>query len=103
MTSREWYLSEGIFDKSETLAKWSTYISRIQELGYRGLRVTGDLTPLLLHDAEHLLDYESSSGRTLKSPFKINVTRMCNYDMHGVMALGESATHLGISRKRCYA
>lgn len=54
----EWYLKGGSFHSDRVLGVWSDRLKLSTEQGYRGMRVTGDLSLLDKADWHNLMDYE---------------------------------------------
>ena len=96
----DWYLQDGSFRPEKVLNSWVERLKLALNLGYRGLRVTGDLGWLDATDWQTLMDYETDINSVIAGQSfmavcsyplpKINASQMIDViDRHQV-ALGKN-------------
>jgi hypothetical protein len=81
---REWYIIGGEFDISRVFSLWEQSLKEAFERGFKGLRVTGEMSCFFDHHMlNELVVYERALHRELETPMKA----ICAYD-DGVVLRG---------------
>ena len=84
---RDWYIISGKFDPSRTLQLWKNLLGESKKKGFKGLRVTGEMSCFFENKmTRELIEYEKSLHRTLDLP----MTAICAYDQQAVAETGSS-------------
>jgi hypothetical protein len=84
---RDWYIIDGKFDSSRTLQSWKDLLDDSKRKGFKGLRVTGEMSCFFNNKmTRELVDYEKSLHRTLDLP----MTAICAYDQQAVAEAGST-------------
>jgi transcriptional regulator of met regulon len=87
MDYRNWYIIGGKFDPSRTLQSWKDMLAESKKRGFKGLRVTGEMSCFFDNKmTRELLEYEKSLHRVLDLP----MTAICAYDQQAVAETGSS-------------
>jgi hypothetical protein len=74
---RNWYIIGGGFDPSRTLDYWKKLIDESKKNGFKGLRVTGEVSCFFDNEiVEDLMEYENSLHKKLEIP----MMAICAYD-----------------------
>jgi hypothetical protein len=74
---RGWYIISGGFDPSRTLGLWKSLLDESMKRGFKGLRVTGEMSCFFDNEiVEDLMEYENSLHRELTIP----MMAICAYD-----------------------
>ncbi len=74
---KEWYIISGGFDPSRTLDLWKNLIDESMKRGFKGLRVTGEMSCFFDNEiVEDLMEYENSLYTELATP----TMAICAYD-----------------------
>jgi hypothetical protein len=74
---KSWYVVGGGFDPDRTMDSWRKLADESKEKGFRGLRVTGEMSCFFDYElVEELIEYENSLHRTLTIP----MMAICAYD-----------------------
>ena len=72
-----WYIIGGGFDPEKTMELWKKLVDESKRKGFKGLRVTGEMSCFFDYElVEELIDYENSLHRTLAIP----MMAICAYD-----------------------
>ena len=86
MSYKDWYLIDGEFNVERTIALWAKLLGDALAEGFKGLRVTGDVTWFLKSDMKtEFLDYENSLHRVMDMP----LTAICAYSLPVLMELNQ--------------
>jgi hypothetical protein len=89
----EWYTTNGGFDISKVFSRWERSVQEASERGFKGLRVTGEMSCFFDH---HMLNelavYERALHRELTEPMKA----ICAYDDSVVLKGAEDDHYLRI-------
>lgn len=79
--SEDWYLEHGRINKERVVEKLMDATRQALKKGYKGLRVTGELSaPFKNNLVEQLIDYESSLPRRFQFP----LTAICRYKVSDI-------------------
>jgi archaellum biogenesis ATPase FlaH len=82
---KDWYIIDGKFDASKTLQMWKDLLAESKKKGFKGLRVTGEMSCFFENKmTKELLEYEKALQRTLELP----MTAICAYDQQAVAEEG---------------
>jgi hypothetical protein len=74
---KEWYIIGGGFDPSRTLDSWKNLLDESMKRGFKGLRVTGEMSCFFDNEiVEDLMNYENA----LKKELVIPMMAICAYD-----------------------
>jgi hypothetical protein len=74
---KQWYIVGGGFDPEKTMELWKNLADESKKKGFRGLRVTGEMSCFFDYElVEELVNYENSLHRTLAIP----MMAICAYD-----------------------
>jgi hypothetical protein len=74
---KDWYIIGGGFDPSRTLDYWKKLIDESKKKGFKGLRVTGEMSCFFDNGiVEDLMEYENSLHKKLAIP----MMAICAYD-----------------------
>jgi ferredoxin len=79
----DWYLSDGSFHPEQVLNAWVERLKLALSLGYRGLRVTGDLGWLDATDWQTLMGYETDINSVIDGQ---NFMAVCSYPLPKINA-----------------
>jgi hypothetical protein len=72
-----WYIISGGFDPEKTMDSWKKLADESKKRGFRGLRVTGEMSCFFDYElVEELMGYEKSLHRSLSMP----MMAICAYD-----------------------
>ncbi len=75
------YIRNGIFSIQEVMDAWNTYYEDALKNGFRGLRITGEMSCFLKHHLEkELMQYEQALHRVLDVP----MVAICAYDANAL-------------------
>jgi len=90
---RDWYIIEGKFDISKVFALWEQSLKESFANGFKGLRVTGEMSCFFKHHMlNELVVYERALHRELETPMKA----ICAYDDGVVLRGAEEDSYLRI-------
>lgn len=90
---RDWYFKGGKFSIPDTMALWKTAYDEVTAKGFRGLRVTGEMTCFFEQKmVKELLEYERALHRVLEMP----LTAICAYDADEVAKEGRGELYLDL-------
>jgi hypothetical protein len=71
------YIKDGKFDIPDVMNTWNNYYREAMAMGFKGLRVTGEMSCFIEHRlVRELLEYEQSLHTTLDIP----MTAICAYN-----------------------
>ena len=73
-----WYLTNGVFDQNRALDAWIDKLDQALVKGYKGMRATADIAPLIERDWERLVDYETRLNDCIG---KYRMIRVCTYPL----------------------
>ena len=74
---KKWYIIGGGFDPAVTIDLWKKLAAETESRGFKGLRVTGEMSCFFDYDMiVELIEYEAA----LKKPLAIPMTAICAYD-----------------------
>lgn len=73
-----WYLTDGVFDQNRALDAGIYKHNQALANGYKGMRLTADLAPLIEKDWENLVDYETRLNDCIS---KYRMIRVCTYPL----------------------
>ncbi len=79
----DWYLRDGSFHPEQVLKSWLDRINLALNLGYHGLRVSGDLGWFDATDWTTLMGYESDVNRIISG---LDFMAVCSYPLPGLNA-----------------
>ncbi|MFA5066281.1 MAG: MEDS domain-containing protein [Dehalococcoidia bacterium] len=79
----DWYLRGGSFNPEQVVKSWIERMNLALNLGYRGLRVTGDLSWMDATDWPTLMGYESDINKIIGG---LNFLAVCSYPLPGLNA-----------------
>ena len=79
----DWYLRGGTFDPERVVRGWMARMDSALNSGYRGLRVTGDLSWMDATDWPTLMGYESDINSIIGG---LNLMAVCSYPLPGLNA-----------------
>ncbi|MBN1691272.1 MAG: MEDS domain-containing protein [Dehalococcoidia bacterium] len=79
----DWYLRGGAFQPDQVIKSWMERMNLALNLGYRGLRVTGDLSWMDCTDWPTLMAYESDINRIIGG---LNFMAVCSYPLPALNA-----------------
>jgi sugar-specific transcriptional regulator TrmB len=72
----EFYIKDGKFDIQEVMDGWDTFYEETRSAGFKGLRVTGEMSCFIKHDLiDELLEYEKALHSVLDMP----IMAVCAY------------------------
>jgi len=78
---RDWYIIGGKFDISKTISLWKSLLKDAEARGFKGLRVTGEMSCFFKHKMiNELVEYEQALHRTLEIP----LTAICAYNTEAI-------------------
>jgi hypothetical protein len=90
---REWYIVDGKFDIGKTLSLWEGSLQEALAKGFKGLRVTGEMSCFFRnHMLNELVIYERALHRELTVP----IEAICAYDDTVVLKGAEDNDYLRI-------
>jgi archaellum biogenesis ATPase FlaH len=82
---KDWYIINGKFEASKTLQMWKDLLAEARKKGFKGLRVTGEMSCFFENKmTKELLEYEKALHRTLD----LRMTAICAYDQQAVAEEG---------------
>jgi sugar-specific transcriptional regulator TrmB len=71
------YIKEGVFNIDEVMETWSNSFDEVMSLGFKGMRVTGEMSCFIDHDlVPELIEYEHALHTVLDIP----MTAICAYN-----------------------
>jgi archaellum biogenesis ATPase FlaH len=72
-----WYIIAGGFDPEKTMSLWKNLVDESKKKGFKGLRITGEMSCFFDYElVKELMEYENSLRRTLSVP----IMAICAYD-----------------------
>jgi KaiC/GvpD/RAD55 family RecA-like ATPase len=75
---RQWYIINGKFNPSKTMSLWKKLYKDALAKGFKGLRVTGEMTCFFKHKmVEELIEYEKALHRVLD----LSMAAICAYNI----------------------
>lgn len=74
----KWYLINDVFDQHRVLDAWMDKLEQALVKGYEGLRLTGDIAPLIERNWMNLIDYEVKLNDNIG---KNRMIGMCTYPL----------------------
>jgi len=74
---RDWYIIKGQFDIARTFSLWEESLQEALKRGFKGLRVTGEMSCFFEH---HMLNELVVYERALHRELKIPMEAICAYD-----------------------
>jgi len=90
---REWYIVDGEFNIGKTLSLWEHSLEHVVAKGFKGLRVTGEMSCFFRnHMLNELVIYERALHRELTIP----IEAICAYDESVVLKGAEDNNYLRI-------
>jgi archaellum biogenesis ATPase FlaH len=82
---RDWYIIDGKFDMSKTIGLWKKLLDESKAKGFKGLRVTGEMTCFFENNmVKELVEYEKALHRVLEIP----MIAICAYDQEATTKEG---------------
>ena len=73
-----WYLIDSVFDQNRALDAGIDKLDQALVKGYKGMRVTADIAPLIEKDWDNLVDYETRLNDCIA---KYRMIRVCTYPL----------------------
>jgi hypothetical protein len=90
---RDWYIIDGNFSAPKTMELWKKLYDELMAKGFKGFRVTGEMTCFFENRmVKELLEYEQSLHRVLELP----MTAICAYDSNVVASEGSGEIYLDL-------
>jgi signal transduction histidine kinase len=83
--SRDWYLHGGHFDADRVFGQWLAKEERALAFGYKGVRLTGDMTWIEKEDWPDFMVYEAEVNRVFRQHRMIG---LCSYPLNRCAADG---------------
>lgn len=86
---RDWYIIQGKFETSKTMELWKKLYEEAVSKGFKGLRVTGEMSCFFKHGmVRELVEYEAALHRVLDLP----IAAICAYNTDVVAKEGRASS-----------